>query len=135
MAKITEIMSDMEKVEKGVWVDYAAGIKLCIASINNTQYKKARSRLLKPYLRQVRAKAMNAEEILDILKPAAAKYLLIDWKNIEDEEGNLVEYSYEKALEFFKEPALSDLYNFVLETAGENEVYRQELVEDAEGNS
>lgn len=134
MAKITEIMTDMEKVENGVWVDYAAGIKLCIASINSSQYKKYRSRLLKPYLRQVRSKAMTADEILDVLKPAAAKYLLIDWQNIEDEEGNTIQYSPDKALEFFTDPALSDLYGFVLETAGENEVYRQELVEDAEGN-
>ena len=134
MAKITEIKSDMEKVEKGVEVDYAAGIKLCIASINNSDYKKARTRLLRPYLRQVRAKALTSDQILDILKPAAAKHLLVGWKNIEDENGKPIDYSPDKALEFFNDPALSDLYNFVLETAGENEVYRQELTEDAEGN-
>ena len=134
MAKITEIMSDLERVENGVWVDYAAGIRLCIASINNAQYKRQRGRLLKPHLRQIRSGQMTAEQILDVLKPAAARHLLVGWENIEDENGRPIAYSPEQALAFFSDPALADLYQFVLETAGENEVYRRQLLEDAEGN-
>ena len=134
MAKITEIMTDLEKIEQGVLVDYAAGIKLRIASINNVQYKKHRSNLLKPYLRQIRSKNMTAEEILDVVKPAAAKHLLIGWENLEDKDGQPIKYSYEKALEFFNNPALSDLYDFVCETAGEHEVYRQDNFEDSAKN-
>ena len=135
MAKITAIKSDMDKVEKGAWVPYAEDIQLCIASINNKAYKKVRSRLLKPHLRQIRSQTMTSEEVLDVLKPAAAKFLLVDWKNIEDEDGKAIPYSPDKALEFFEDPALSDLYSFVLETAGESELYRQEMMEDAAKNS
>jgi len=134
MAKITSIMTDLNKGESGVWVDYAEGIKLCIAGINNTAYKKKRNLLMKPYLKQVRSKALTSDEVLEIIKPAVAEHLLVGWKNLEDENGAPIAYSPEKALEFFKNPALSDLYQFVLETAGENDVYRQELLEDAEGN-
>lgn len=134
MAKITAVMTDLEKVEKGVWVDYAAGIKLCVAGINNENYKKMKDKILKPYLRQIRAKSMTSQELLEVIKPAAAKHLLVDWDNIEDENGKPLEYSYEKALEFFNNPALSDMYNFVLETAGEVETYRQEDIEESLGN-
>ena len=129
MAKISEIMSDMDKVENGVWEKYSAGIELLIANINNTKYRKARSRLLKPHMR--RLKFISADEILDLIKPAAAKHLLIGWKNIEDEKGNPIPYSPEKALEFFNDPKLVDLYNFVLEIAGENTAFAQELKEEA----
>jgi len=135
MAKITEIRTDMEKAENGVLVDYAAGIKLRIASINGAKYKKHRSRLLKPHLRQVRTKKLSADEVLEIIKPAVANHVLVGWENLEDEAGNEIPYTPEKALEFLKDPTLSDLYNFVLEIAGENEVYRHELTEEAEGNS
>ena len=130
MAKISAVKLDMDKVEKGVWHNYE-GIKLCIASMNNKDYKKARNKLLEPHLRQLRAKAMTSDEIFEILRPAAARHLLIGWQSIEDEAGKEIPYSYEKSLEFFTDPALSDLYSFVLDTAGGNSAYRQELLEDA----
>lgn len=134
MAKITEIKSDMKKVENGVLVDYAAGIKLRIASSDNLQYKNYRDRLLKPHTRRIRSKSITSSEILDIIKPAAAKHLLVGWENIEDENGQPIPYSEAKAFEFFQDPTLSDLYSFVTETAGEAEVFRLELMKDAEGN-
>lgn len=135
MAKITAIMTDLNKVANGVWVPYAEGIELCIAGQNNEAYKKKRNLLMKPHLKQSRAKALTADDVLDIIKPAVAEHLLVGWRNIEDETGNPIPYSTEKALEFFKNPALSDLYNFVLETAGESDIFKRELLEDAEGNS
>ena len=134
MAKISSVKLDMDKVEKGVWHDYAEGIRLCIASISNNEYKKARDKLLASHLRQIRARTLTSDEVLDILKPAVAKHLLVNWSSIEDETGKTIPYSYEKALEFFNDPALSDFYSFVLDTAGENSAYRQELIEDAEKN-
>ena len=69
-----------------------------------------------------------------MLKPAAAKYLLLDWKNVEDANGNPVPYSSEKALEFFNNPALKDLYDFVLEMAGEVGNFLQEQHEESVKN-
>ena len=135
MAKITEIMADMDKVEKGRWVDYAAGIKLLIANINNSEYRKARHRILKPYLRNARTRSISSDEVLELLMPAVANYVLLGWKNIEDEKGKAIKYSTEKALEFLKNPALADLYSFVLETAGEIDFFRKEDFEDSVKNS
>jgi hypothetical protein len=134
MAKLSQIKTDTDKAEKGVWQHYALDIQLCIASINNTAYKRERSRVLKPYLRRIRSGSMSSEDILEVLKPAVARYLLLDWKNIDDENGQPITYSPEKALELFGDASLSDLYDFVLEVAGETELYRKELLEQAAKN-
>ncbi len=128
MAKITEIKSDMDKVENGQWFNYALGIQLLIANIHNSKYRKMRSKLLKPHQR--RLKSMSGDEVLEILKPTVAKHLLIGWKNIEDELGQEIPYSSEKALEFFNDPSLIDLFTFVIDTAGENASYAIEQQEE-----
>ena len=135
MAKITAVMTDLSKAEKGVWADYAEGIQLCIASIDNPEYKKRRAAILKPHQRERRTGSINNETVLDMLKPAIAKHVLVGWKNIEDESGKPLEYSAETALEFLRDPALSDLYYFVLEIAGEAGMYRRGILEESVKNS
>jgi len=58
---------------------------------------------------------------------------LVGW-NIEDDDGKAVPYSPEKAMEYMRHPKLPDLCPFVLESAGETDAFRQELLEDAEKN-
>lgn len=134
MAKLTEIRTDLEKVEKGVWVDFLADIKLCIASVNNPNYKQHRSRLLKPHLRRIRGNQMSQDEILDVVKPAIAKHILVDWKNLEDESGKPIKYSSDKALDLFMDKELSSLFDFVIETMGDSELFRLECLDEAEKN-
>ena len=134
MAKLGEIKTDMDKAQQGVWQPYILDIELLIASINNPKYKQERSRLIKPHQRRIRSGEMSAEKVLEILKPAVAKHLLLDWKNIEDDNGQPIPYSPEKVLELFNDPTLSDLYDFVLETAGEKELFRKELQQESAKN-
>ena len=135
MARITEIMADLEKVEKGRWVDYAAGIKLLVASINNSQYRQARQRILRPHQHAIRSGTFSPEHIMDLLKPTAARHLLLDWTNLEEEDGQSIPYSADRALKFFRDPAFAELYAFVLETAGESEFFRKQQFEDSLKNS
>jgi len=134
MGRITEIMADMEKVEKGQWVPFAAGIRLCIANINNAKYRQARKAILGKHLRSTRARKLEPDDVLDLLKPAVARHILVGWENLQDEAGCTIDYSPEKALEFFENPALRELYIFVVETAGEAEWFRQEQFEDSVKN-
>lgn len=134
MAKISQIMADMDKVNKGVWVDYAEGIRLLIANINNTEYKKATRKILSSKMRQIRMKSLADDTILELVKPAVARYVLLGWENIEDENGNKIPYSTEKALEFFQTPSLFEFYQFVLESAGDSANIRKELADESEKN-
>lgn len=133
MADLKRIKVDNEKIESGVWVDYVEDIQLCIANINNPAYKEARKKALKPHLRQMRLGKIESDQVLDILKPAVAKHVLLGWKNIE-EDNKPLEYSSQKALELFKDPEMFTFFDFVLETASENEFFKQDMVEDGVKN-
>lgn len=135
MAKLSAIKADMSKVEEGQWTTYSAGIQLRIASTSSTAYRQARNDILKPYMRMTRQRTIDPDRVVELLKPAAARHLLLDWRYIEDENGKAIKYSPEKALEFFNDPALKDLYDFVLEVAGESELYRQQAADDEAKNS
>lgn len=135
MAKLTAIKADLDKVEHGVWTRYELGIELLVANINSKPYRRARDAILRPHLRQIRSRQLSNDEIVDLLKPAAAKYLLLGWKNIEDDHGVAIPYSPEMALEMFEDRALHQFYLDVLELAGETDQYRESLLEDAEKNS
>ncbi len=133
MADIAKMKVDTKKMQDGVWVDYVEDIQLCIANINNPAYKEAREKALKPHLRQIRIGKLTSDEVLDIIKPVVAKHLLVGWKNIE-QDGKPVEYSCSKALEYFRDPAFFGFLDFVLQTAGEVEYFRQEMIEDGVKN-
>ena len=134
MAKLSSIKADMEKVDKGRRVPYAPGIELLIASSHNQAYRTARTEILKHYMRSRRSRSLTPDEIVELIKPAVAKHLLLGWWTLEDEEGKAIPYSPKQALEYFNNPELRDLYDFVLVEAGENEAYRQEILEGEAGN-
>jgi hypothetical protein len=134
MAKLKVIRTDPDRMEDGVWRKYIDDVELLIASVNNRGYHDAKDRLLRPHLRQVRAKALSPDEVLEIIKPAVAHHILKGWKNIQDDNGTEIPFSPQTALEFFRDPGLADLYSFVLEVSGEIENYRQQLLEEAAGN-
>ena len=136
MAKLSAIRTDLQRAENGTWVPFAEGIEVCIASLNSERFKAARRRLLKPHLRQLRAGTGEAgEKILELIKPAVARFIVVDWRNLQDDDGRPIPYSADKCLELFGDPTLQDFYAWVLNTAGESELFRQELLDDAEKNS
>jgi hypothetical protein len=134
MARLKAIRTDLDKIEDGIWVDYIEDIKLCVASVNNKAYREHKDRLLRPHLRQLRAKEIGSDQVLEIIKPAVAHHILKGWANIQNDQGADIPYSPETALEFFRDPTMRDFYDRVLEVAGEVNNYRGELLEDARGN-
>jgi len=74
------------------------------------------------------------DRIEKVTKPAVAKYVLVGWKNIQDEEGNDIPYSVEQSLEFLRDPQLADLYEFVMVVAGNAGNFRAEMMEESAGN-
>lgn len=134
MAKLSQIKADAEKMKNGVWVNYSEDIKLCIASINSPEYKKARKEALEPHQRRIRSGDITQDQVLNIIKPAIAKHVLVGWKNIQDDNGKTIDYSHEKALGFFNDPEMFDFLNFVLEAASEKAAYKRDFVEESVKN-
>jgi len=140
MAKLRLIRTDERKIEEGVWVKYLDDIELCIASTDNAAFVEHKNRLLRPHIRDMRAKqAVNdnaavADIVNEAIKPAVARDILRGWKNIQDDDGKDIPYAPQTALDFFRQPSMRDLYKFILEFATEVQNFRQELLEEAEKN-
>ena len=92
---------------------------------------------MRPHKKKIRGD-MPPREALRILAPAAAKYILLDWKNLEkkDDKGKLQElkYSQAEALKLLTDPEFINVYEFILEIANNGENYLKEMLEDAKGN-
>lgn len=134
MAKISSVKADPVKAESGVWVDYEAGIRLKIARMNNPAFEAFVRAKQRPKIRGFRANKATDDELNELTREAVARHVLVGWENVEDDDGNLIPYSPEKSLEFLKDPALSDLYQFVVLQASDAAAYRAEATEEAVKN-
>ncbi len=76
---------------------------------------------------------MNIEDMEKLARKACAKHVVVDWKNLEDEDGKPIDFSTDKALELFEK--YPDFYTIVKDVAGEAELFRQVEDEEAAKNS
>lgn len=134
MANIELIKTSIDKENEGVWVDFAEGIELKIARARNPKYAELLRTLVEPRKVEIRKDKLDLKDFADILLEVRAKTVLLDWKNIEDAEGNSVSYSPEKATEYFKNPELKDFYNFVVAISENADQYKKDLIEEAGKN-
>lgn len=135
MGKLSRVAIDSERESEGVWVDYEAGIKLKIARMNNPDYERRMKRRSKFFqVKYRRGQTPDPEELNPLINDAMAHHILVDWKDVEDDDGKPLPYSPAKALEIFEDPKYADFRSFVLQVSQEQELFRKEEVEDAAGN-
>ena len=128
MGSLNAVRMDMDKAAEGVFVDYAEGIRIKIASSNSASYKEARRRLLSGQ-RKTRGRMPSGEQVLDLLKPAIAKHLVLDWEGLTDDNDTEIPFSYDTALRYFNDPGLSDFFDFIIEQAGSIELFQNKAHE------
>lgn len=134
MPQLTKYRTDQRREEDGVWVDFADGIEFLIARIGNPKYEEYLRKIGKPYRHQMRANIMDSRELEQLSKKAIARHILLDWKNVTDEDGNPLPYTPEEGERVFNDPALRDIYRFVVEVAVDREFFTKQDEEEAEGN-
>ena len=135
MANIELIKTSLQKENDGVWVDFAEGIELRIARARNPKYQELLRKLVDPVRMKIRNDEIDMKDFNKILLEVRAKTILLDWKNIDDKDGKSIPYSVTKALEFFRDPELKDLYTFVVTISENADQYKKSLVIDSEKNS
>lgn len=119
---------DQSKKKEGTWGDFS-GASFKVASIRSTEYVKALDAELKPFREMEKRKIkVDLEEQEKAVCRAIAKALLLDWKDVYDSKGNLVEYSVEAATN-------AVLYNetlreFVVDFAADIDNFRKEDIEE-----
>ena len=123
MVKLSQLKADFAPK----WFPFTLDVELEIRPAQNPDFVEAARVAFKPHMR--RYKVLTDTEKADIMKEPASKYLLTDWKGIED-----MEYSSANALELFNDPELPHFYAFVLEKAGDWQQHLQLDLEDEKGN-
>ena len=137
--KLSDVKLDSGKATGGVWAAYRDGLELKIARMPNPEYDKLMRRLGKPHMGKLRRARFNAEALVNdpeldaIQKKAAARAILLDWRPLpEDDDGQPMPYTPELGEQLLLDPDYDPLWRFIVDVAGEEEMFR---AEDAEAQA
>lgn len=130
--RISKFATDTGLEEDGVWIDIGEGASLKVARIGNPRYRKALRAATKPHARSIRMGILPQDQIEELELNVIADTILLDWKGIEDDNGDPIEYNRENALQLLQN--LRDFRALVLDIAQEQQAFRREEQEES-GNS
>lgn len=122
MAKLNDVRIDPNLEVEGVWIHWAAGIEFKLARIGNPKFKDAMRRRGAPYKRRINNDAELQERIMRECIPGT---IILDWRNIEDDNGSPLPYSDEACLKMMKDPTLEQLFQWVVLTANTHTLFSQ----------
>lgn len=131
--KISTFKTNEQREQEGVWEDAGGGLRLKVARLGNLRYEEYLRQTGKPYARQMRHGTVDNKVLEDLIRQAMARHVLLDWENLDDEQGNPIPYSHEKALELLTK--YRDFHQMVLEIAQDARLFKEQDLEEARGNS
>lgn len=143
--KLVDIKRDRKRSEGGVWWNFEAGSRVdkphekdfcvLVAEAHNPRYRDALARIRLERHGELRSAGDKALEVLQSMTDqATADAVLLDWCNLHDEDGEVIPYSREKALELLQDRDLWQFRHFILDVSGVGQAYRHEVEKDALGN-
>lgn len=142
MGKLSAFRSDPKRESEGVWVDYEDPelvknpIRFKICSVNRPEYQEELRRQLRPHRKKLRrgVDKIPGEVLRDAQQKAASKWLLTDWENMEDDQGQPIPYSHQTAFEILSDPRYTSTWYFVFGVANDEGEYLEEQLEEDVGN-
>ncbi|WHM52717.1 hypothetical protein vBVpaS1601_24 [Vibrio phage vB_VpaS_1601] len=113
---------DEDKAKNGIPFDFMGGCKLIIARGGSKGYNNYIANFFKENEKALTAGGEAADELGQRgFIEAAARFLLVGWEEVVDEEGNEVPYSVEAAEGYL---AVDEIYEFVKGKSDEREHWR-----------
>ena len=133
--KFGQLKNAGNKNDEGVWKVYEDDFEVCLRPAGNRDYDRAIGKMMKKDRRAVRRGGKVSDQKLErMTKTAAAEHILVGWKNLEDDEtGQNVPYSKEKALELFE--SNYQFYKEILDMAADLQTEENEDEDEQVGNS
>jgi len=140
MARLSRIATDTDKAAEGQWIEFCPAqgegdkpLELKIARIGNPAYTERLQELVRPHRRKVR---MGFDDDLEkFVKIAVAECCLVDWRGLDDDNGKPLKYTKAKSVEILTDPIYGDLFDFVMDVAGDAALYRDASTAQMAGNS
>lgn len=99
---------DAARAEEGIWIDAESGDEVFGSfKVRYTDGTLTSVDLEMKRIRASRCAALKVKKLSEIeaFRAVIADYSLLDWKGIEDEDGNAVPFSSENAWEYFSDEA------------------------------
>ena len=125
--------TDDAREENGVWVDFGDGIRVRVRRIRSRFSQAVRLELEKPHSEAIRRGPLSNEVAEDLMMKQIAKALIADWEGITDEEGNVLECTYENKLAIIK--SLSEFRDEILQVSMDRDAYKAAKNEESLKNS
>ena len=130
--KISEFKTNTDAEKEGVWIEVGAGLRLRVARLGNPSYEAYIRKHGRKHLIQLKTGTLTDDkEVLELTRRAMARHVLVDWENLQDDDGINVEYSVERAEEYL---AIKDFMELVFKLSGERELFKQQRDEEDLGN-
>jgi hypothetical protein len=123
--------------EDGAWVEVNGlyGLKIKVRRLRSTVVQKHTEALFLEMFGEGNLRKpgdIGVEQTEELLKRQLAESVLIDWKNLRDEEtGDEIPFDLETARELME---IRDFREFVYEQASARDAFRSKAEEEAEGN-
>jgi hypothetical protein len=119
--KLSDIAVNVDAIEGGRWVSIdhiMPGVKLKVRGSENSDLRRLRNKLLQEIPRAQRLRGAGEETLEAIGTRLLAETVLVDWSGIEDENGEPLPFSKEKAASVLGDPAMFVFKNAVEWAAG-----------------
>lgn len=125
--------TDKAKEMNGIWHDIGPEEngktpKLLIARENNDNFVKLIRRLMNPYKTRAQRKNLGVKKAEEIMCKALSETILLDWKNLEEEDGSKIVYSIEKAYELLS--TMNDFKALVISLSEDMDAYRLSVINE-----
>lgn len=145
MAKLSIYKTDPATSVEGLWFDFEAGSQTPLESPHATHICFRIARWNNPKFRAERVAVLEVSrdgvehDAASVMRKANAKAMaravVVDWANIDNEDGTPLAYSPEAAQVILEDDAYDQVRQFVLECATRVDLFRAQADEAAVGNS
>lgn len=136
--KLSSLKLDEKLVEKGVWVSLEDDAQILVAKQGNANHRKLVQQLRKPYRSfEVVGRDLPDDVARRIGIEATARTILLGWKNILDDDGSEIPFTYENAIKALSiEGFMSRVLNYAAdENLFKGGVTHEEEVKNSETSS
>lgn len=100
----------------------------------NVAYSKALEVETRPYRRQIELGTLKPEIAEEALLKVFCKTIVKGWSNVQDEDGNVIAFSEQAAIELLGKEDMKDLYSRLRDEANTAANYRDAMRETEKGN-
>lgn len=140
MSLYKQFKTDANLERDGILIDYGPNSKdlptrfrLARAGGQNKAYAKALEKATRPHKKSIQMGSLDNNIADRIFMEVFVDTVVLGWENVEDENGNDLEFTRENVLKLFTD--LPDLYQDLREQAQNASLFREELLEEDLGNS